>query len=379
MNKLSLGQLDLRGKRVLVRVDFNVPVKDGTVTDATRLRASVPTVRHIVEHGGRAILVSHLGRPDGKRDSRYSLAPVAKEFERLVGRPVAFVDDCLGKATEGTPIVLLENVRFYAEEEANDPTFARKLAMHAELYVNDAFGTAHRAHASTAGVAKHFPRSAAGFLMEKELRYLGGALEKPERPFVAILGGSKVSDKILVIEALLRKVDLLLIGGGMAYTFLAARGAKIGASKVESDRIETARALAGPKVRLPMDHVVADRFDAGANVRVAAEVPDGWLGLDIGPKTLEAFVAEIRTAKTVLWNGPVGVFEMEKFAGGTKAIAEALAASNALSIVGGGDSAAAVAKFGVADKMTHVSTGGGASLEFLEGKELPGVACLTEA
>ncbi|MBI2898905.1 MAG: phosphoglycerate kinase [Planctomycetes bacterium] len=378
MKKLSVRDLDVKGKRVLIRVDFNVPVKDGKVGDTTRLVASVPTVKHIVGKGGRAILVSHLGRPDGKKEPKYSLAPVAREFEKILGLPVVFVDDCLGKAPDA-PIVLLENVRFYAQEEANDAEFARKLAAHADLYVNDAFGTAHRAHASTAGAAQHFPKAAAGFLMEKELEYLGRIIEKPERPFIAILGGAKVSDKILVIENLLPKVDAILVGGGMAYTFLAAQGKKVGASKVETDRIETAKKLLGPKLRLPIDHIVADKFDANANVKVGAEVPDGWMGLDIGPKTTDAFVAEIRKAKTVLWNGPVGVFEMEKFAAGTKAVAGALATTKLVSIVGGGDSAAAVAKFGLAERMTHVSTGGGASLEFLEGKELPGVACLTDA
>jgi phosphoglycerate kinase len=377
MRKLSLRDLDVRGKRVLVRVDFNVPVKDGVVTDATRIDASLPTIRHILDQGGRALLVSHLGRPDGQKNPKYTLAPVAAELERRLQRKVVFVDDCL-KPPPDAPVVLLENVRFYAEEEANDEAFAKKLAAHALAYVNDAFGTAHRAHASTAGVAKFFPKAAAGFLLEKELRHLGRILENPERPFVAILGGAKVSDKILVIESLLPKVDGILIGGGMAYTFLAAEGRKVGASKIEADRVDTAKKLLGPKIKLPVDHVIADRFDADAEVKVAAEIPDGWMGLDIGPKTTQQFVEAIRRSKTVLWNGPVGVFEWDRFAAGTKAIAGALATTALTSVVGGGDSAAAVAKFGLTARMTHVSTGGGASLEFLEGRELPGVACLSD-
>lgn len=385
MKKLTLRNLVVRNRRVLVRVDFNVPIQDGKVADTTRLAASIPTIRHIVDNGGRAILVSHLGRPDGKKDPRYSLAPVAKALEKLVGKPVAFVEDCLTPPPEAAPIVLLENVRFYPEEEANDEAFARKLAGHAHVFVNDAFGSAHRAHASTAGVAKFFPKAVAGFLMEKEIEHLGRVLEKPERPFVAILGGAKVSDKIVVIEKLLQRVDALLVGGAMAYTFMAAMGVPVGSSRIERDRLEVAKRIVDEtgkrKIlwRRPMDHVVVRELKQDAERETVKEIPEGWMGVDIGPWTIDEFKDQIRAAKTILWNGPLGVFEMEPFATGTREIALALADSRATTIIGGGDSAAAVVKFGVADKMTHVSTGGGASLEFLEGKELPGVACLTDA
>ncbi len=372
MAKLSVRDLDVRGKRVLVRVDFNVPVKDGKVTNDARIRASLPTIRYLLDKGGRVVLLSHLGRPDGKPDLKYSLKPVAARLQELLGKPVAF----------GTPegdVTLLENVRFDAAEEKNDPEFAKKLAAYGDVYVNDAFGTAHRAHASTAGVTKFFKQSAAGFLIEKEIKYLGQILENPGKPFVALLGGAKVSDKIIVLERLAAKMDAILVGGGMAYTLLAAQGRKIGASKCEQDKLDVARKiLASTRVVLPVDHVAADKFDAAAKTQVAADVPDGWMGLDIGPKTVELFKTELAKAKMVLWNGPLGVFEMAPFAGGTRAIAQFLASSKAVTVVGGGDTAAAVEKFGVDSKLAHVSTGGGASLEFLEGKELPGIAALTD-
>jgi 3-phosphoglycerate kinase len=373
MAKLSVRDLDLRGKRVLVRVDFNVPVKDGKVADDTRITASLPTIRHILEQGGRAVLVSHLGRPDGKADPKYSMKPVAARLQELIGRPVAF----------GEPsgdLSLLENVRFDPGEEKNDDGLAKKLAAYGDVYVNDAFGTAHRAHASTAGVTRHFRQSACGFLIEKEIRYLGKILGAPDKPFVAIMGGSKVSDKILILEQLAKKVDAILVGGGMAYTLLKAQGKPVGASKVEADKLDVAKKiLSTARIVLPVDHVAADRFDAAARTQVVADVPDGWMGLDIGPKSVELFQAELSESKTVLWNGPLGVFEMEPFAKGTKAVAEHLAGLKGVtSVVGGGDTAAAVEKFGVAERMSHVSTGGGASLEFLEGKELPGIAALSE-
>ncbi len=383
MPKLSVRDLDVRGRRVLVRVDFNVPLKDGKVADDTRLRASVPTVKLLCEKGARVILVSHLGRPDGKPDLKYSLKPVAPVFAELLGRPVRFAGEDPGDLKDGE-VALLENVRFHAEEEANDPAFAKKLAALAEIYVNDAFGTAHRAHASTAGVAKHFKQAAAGLLMEKEIDYLGERMRSPDRPFMLILGGAKVSDKILLIENMLPKVDAILIGGGMAYTFLVAKGEAVGASKVEKDRIETAKKIldAAAKQRvqifLPKDHVVADKFDAAAETQVVVRIPDGWMALDIGPSTSSEWVFTLTGARTIVWNGPVGVFEMEPFAAGTEAVAEALAMGRATTIVGGGDTAAAVEKFGVASKMSHVSTGGGAALELLEGKKLPGVEALTD-
>jgi len=366
-----------------VRVDFNVPLKDGKVSDTTRLRASVPTVKLLCEKGGRVILVSHLGRPDGKADPKYSLKPVAPVFAELLGRPVRFAGEDPGELKDGE-VALLENVRFHPEEEANDSAFAKKLASLAEVYVNDAFGTAHRAHASTEGAARHFKQAAAGLLMEKEIEFLGDRMKSPERPFMLILGGAKVSDKILLIENMLSKVDAILIGGGMAYTFLVAKGEAVGNSKVEKDRIEAAKKILESASRqrvqifLPKDHVVADKFDAAAETQVVVRIPDGWMALDIGPSTTTEFTFTLSGARTIVWNGPVGVFEMEPFAAGTEAVAEALAGSRACTIVGGGDTAAAVEKFGVAGKMTHVSTGGGASLEFLEGKTLPGVAALTD-
>lgn len=391
MPKLGVRDLEVRGRRVLVRVDFNVPLKDGRVTDDTRLRASVPTIKLLCEGGARVVLVSHLGRPDGRRDPRYTLEPVAKVFAGLVGRPVRFVGECVGPEAESASrdlkdgeISLLENVRFHPEEEANDPAFAKKLASLADVYVNDAFGTAHRAHASTEGAARHFKQAAAGLLMMKELEYLGDKLRDPAKPFMLILGGAKVSDKILLIENMLSKVDAILIGGGMAYTFLAARGEAIGNSKVEKDRVETAKKIlesaAKQRVQifLPRDHVVADKFDASAETQVVVRIPDGTMALDIGPSTISEYTFTLTGARTVVWNGPVGVFEMEPFAAGTEAVAESLAMGRATTIVGGGDTAAAVEKFGVASKMSHVSTGGGAALELLEGKKLPGVEALTD-
>jgi phosphoglycerate kinase len=383
MAKLSVRDLDVKGRRVLVRVDFNVPLKDGKVADDTRLRASVPTVQLLCERGARVILVSHLGRPDGKADPKYSLQPVAPAFSALLGRPVRFTAWDPGELKDGE-VVLLENIRYHPEEEANDPAFAKKLAGLAEVYVNDAFGTAHRAHASTEGAARHFKQAAAGLLMEKEIDYLGERMKAPERPFMVILGGAKVSDKILLIENLLPKVDAILIGGGMAYTFLVAKGEAVGASKVEKDRIDTAKKILaaaakhGVQIFLPRDHVVADKFDAAAETQVVVRIPDGWMALDLGPSTTSEYAFTLTGARTVVWNGPVGVFEMEPFAAGTESIAEALAMGKATTIVGGGDTAAAVEKFGVASKMSHVSTGGGAALELLEGKKLPGVEALTD-
>ncbi len=373
MAKLSVRDLDLKGKRVLVRVDFNVPLKDGQVSDDTRIKASLPTIRLILEKGGKPVLVSHLGRPDGKPNEKYSLKPVAARLQELLGKPVDFGEP------KGGAVALLENVRFDAGEEKNDEALAKKLASYGDVYVNDAFGTAHRAHCSTAGVTKYFKECAAGLLIEKEIQYLGKVLSNPDKPFLAIMGGSKVSDKILILEQLTKKVDAIIVGGGMAYTLLKAQGKPVGNSKVEADKLDLAKKiLSSARIILPVDHVAADKFDAAAKTQVVAEVPDGWMGLDIGPKTIELFKKELASAKTVLWNGPLGVFEMDPFAGGTKAIAAYLAGlQGCTTIVGGGDTAAAVEKFGVADRMSHVSTGGGASLEFLEGKELPGIAALT--
>ena len=374
MAKLSVRDLDVNGKRVLVRVDFNVPVKDGKVTDDTRIKASLPTIKHIVDKGGKAVLVSHLGRPDGKADMKYTLKPVAGRLQELIGKPVDFGEP------KGGAVTLLENVRFDPGEEKNDDGLAKKLSTYGDVYVNDAFGTAHRAHSSTAGVTKYFKQSAAGFLIDKEIQYLGKILTNPDKPFVAIMGGSKVSDKILILEQLTKKVDAIIVGGGMAYTLLKAQGKPVGNSKVEADKLDLARKiLSSARIVLPVDHVAADKFDAAAKTQVVADVPDGWMGLDIGPKTIELFKKELSAAKTVLWNGPLGVFEMDPFAAGTKAIAQHLAGlKGCTSVVGGGDTAAAVEKFGVASSLSHVSTGGGASLEFLEGKELPGIAALTD-
>jgi phosphoglycerate kinase len=384
---------DIAGQHVFVRVDHNVPVEDGKITDDTRIRASLPTLQHLVEKKARLVLASHLGRPKKGPAPEFSLKPVAARLQELLGRTVAMAPDCVGGevarmagALADGGVLLLENVRFHPEEEKNEPGFARRLVVDsgAAVFVNDAFGTAHRAHASTAGVAAYVERKVAGLLMEKELRYLGLALHAPEHPFVAVLGGAKVSDKIQVIESLLPRVDALLIGGGMAYTFFRAQGLPTGKSLVEEDKVELARGLlqrSGGKLRLPVDHVVAAAFkeDAERKTLPVDQVPDGWMGLDVGPRTAEAFAAEVRGARLVVWNGPMGVFEMKPFAAGTLAVAQAMADAPGTSIVGGGDSVAAVTQMGLADKIDHVSTGGGASLEFLAGDELPGVAVLEDA
>ena len=389
MNKKTVRDIDLKGKRVLMRVDFNVPMAGGGVTDDKRIRASLPTIRYVLEQGASLILMSHLGRPKGGPDPEFSLKAAAEALAALLGRPVAMAPDCVGPAVEELAqglkpgdVLMLENVRFHKEEEKNDAAFAQQLAALGQVYVNDAFGSAHRAHASTEGVARHLP-AVSGFLMEQELEYLGRATANPERPYVAILGGAKISDKIAVIENLLARCDTLLIGGGMANTFLAAKGYGMADSLVEADAVATAKGIlagAGDRLRLPVDVVVADRFDAEATSKVvdADQVPAGWRVLDIGPKTIAAFGDVIKGAKLIVWNGPMGVFEFPRFAEGTFAIARLLAESGATTVIGGGDSASAVKKAGVAKQMTHVSTGGGASLEFLEGKELPGVAALAD-
>ncbi|NLM68745.1 MAG: phosphoglycerate kinase [Firmicutes bacterium] len=393
MNKKMIQDVDVKGKRVLMRVDFNVPMNDqGEITDDKRITAALPSIQYLIEHGAKVILMSHFGRPKGQVVHSLRLDPVAKRLGELLGKAVIKVDDCIGPEVEAKvnemqdgDVMLLENVRFYPEEEANDPEFAKKLAALGDLYVNDAFGAAHRAHASTEGVAKYLP-AVAGFLMEKELKFLGGAVNDPKRPFVAILGGAKVKDKIAVIESLLNKVDTLIIGGGMAYTFLKAKGYEIGKSLLDEERIDFCREIMqqaeakGVKLLLPVDVVIANEFAADAEHKVVAadQIPADWEGLDIGPKTVELFSEAVKTAATVVWNGPMGVFEWEAFANGTNQIAKALAESDAITIIGGGDSAAAVEQANLADKMTHVSTGGGASLEFLEGKELPGVAALND-
>jgi len=396
MNKKTIRDIDLAGKRVLVRVDFNVPLDaQQHITDDTRIRAALPTIRYLLDQGASVILMSHLGRPDGKVVEKLSLAPVARHLSELLGRNVGIAEDCIGPEVEAQAkvlqpgqVLLLENLRFHKEEEKNNPDFARQLAMLGEVYVNDAFGTAHRAHASTEGVTHYLP-GVAGFLMEKEINFLGSALENPKRPFVAIIGGAKVSDKIAVLERLISMVDTLLIGGGMANTFLKAEGYEIGDSLFEETKLDVAKDLIakarqkGLTFLLPSDVVIADRFTADANYKVVAsnEVPQGWRILDIGPKTVEAFQKALSDAQTIVWNGTLGVAEMPAFAKGTEAIIEILASrthSGATTIIGGGDSAAAVDEAGAAEKMTHVSTGGGASLEFLEGRVLPGVAALQD-
>jgi phosphoglycerate kinase len=388
----SLADLDVSGRRVFVRVDFNVPIRNGAITDDTRIRASLPTIEHLLGKGATVVLASHLGRPKGTRSDEYSLRPVAERLSQLIGRPVQFAEDCIGEPARSVVesagaggLVLLENLRFHAEEEKNDPGFAKELAALADVYVNDAFGSAHRAHASTEGIVHHVREAAAGLLMGKEVEYLTRVLVSPERPFVAVLGGAKVSDKLEVIENLVTKVDALLIGGAMAYTFLKARGVAVGRSLVEEDLLDTARALErqarerGVRVELPVDHVVAPKLEQGApaeTLDVGDAAIGDRMGLDIGPKTIDTYRSVVAGAKTVLWNGPMGVFEIDAFAAGTIEVARAVAGVDGTTIIGGGDSIAAVAKAGVTDRITHVSTGGGASLEFLGGRTLPGVAAL---
>jgi len=393
MNKMSIADMDVKGKRVITRVDFNVPLdENGNVTDDKRIRGALPTIRYIIENGGKLILVSHLGRPKNGPEAKFSMKPAAERLSQLLGKEVILARDVIGEDAKAKAanlkegeILMLENVRFHKEETKNDPEFAKELASMADIFCNDAFGTAHRAHASTAGLADYLP-SCCGFLIKKELDIMGKALENPERPFVAILGGAKVSDKISVIENLLDKVDTLIIGGGMAYTFFRAKGYGVGTSICEEDKVELAKGLLAKaeekkvKLLLPVDTVAGKEFKADTEYKVVPSdaIPDDWIGLDIGPETVKLFSEAIKGARTVVWNGPMGVFEFENFAVGTKKIAEALAESGAVSIVGGGDSAAAVEQLGFADKITHISTGGGASLEFLEGKELPGIAVLNE-
>lgn len=394
MNKKTIRDIDLKGKKVLVRCDFNVPLDEqGNITDNRRIVGALPTIQYLLDQNCKIILCSHLGRPKGEVKKEFSLAPVAKELSKLIGKEVKLAEDVIGKSAKALTanmqegeIVLLENVRFEAGEEKNDETLSKEFASMAEIFVNDAFGTAHRAHSSTAGIASYLP-AVSGFLIEKELNFLGNALENPKRPFVAILGGKKVSDKIGVIDSLLEKVDTLIIGGGMAYTFFKSMGYSVGDSICEEDKLELAQNLMkkakekGVKLVLPVDNIIADEFSPNANSKVihSDQIPDGWEGLDIGPKTIELFKEELKGAKTVMWNGPVGLFEYEKFANGTKGVAEALASlEDCITIIGGGDSAAAIEKMGLSDKMTHISTGGGASLEFLEGKKLPGIECLLD-
>ena len=413
MNKKTLRDVELEGKRVIMRVDFNVPIKNGVISDDTRVRAALPSIQYVLDHGASLVLMSHLGRPKEKGyEADFSLKPVAEHLASLLGKPVAFAADCLAADAEVAAlkpgeVLLLENTRFYKQEQAKvkkaegmtdeevkakkaelkalQKEMAQKLASYGDLFVNDAFGTAHRAHASTAVICKYVPVSVAGFLMEKEIQYLGNAVEHPVRPFVAILGGAKVSDKLAVVKNLLDKVDTLIVGGGMAYTFLKAQGHEVGASLCELDQLDYAKemldkaAAAGKQFLLPVDNVAADKFAADAATQVVGnEIPEGWMALDIGPKTVELYSEAIRGAKTVVWNGPMGCFEMAPFAAGTYGVCQAVADSGATSIIGGGDSVSAVNKSGLAAKMTHISTGGGASLEYLEGKELPGVAALTD-
>ena len=386
----TVKDADLKGKRVLIRVDFNVPVKNGVVTDATRIKAALPTINYILDGGASLVVMSHYGRPKGQKNMDFSMAPIRAEFEKLLGKPVKLAPDVIGeevekevKALKPGEVLLLENVRFYPDEEKNGEEFAKTLASYGDLYVNDAFGTAHRAHASTEGVS-HFLPAYAGFLIEKEVKFMAPLLENPEHPFVAVIGGSKVSSKISVLESLVKTCDTIVIGGGMAYTFLKVLGHSVGTSLVEDDYQETAKAFLaaaekkGVKVILPVDHVCADKFDENATpVAVdSVDIPEGLMGLDIGPKTVALIVSEMKSAKNVVWNGPMGVFEFSAFAKGTEAVAKALAESDAISVVGGGDSVAAINKFGLASQISHVSTGGGASLEFLEGKVLPGIKAL---
>ena len=392
LNKKSIEDIDVAGKKVLARCDFNVPLKDGVITNDKRIVAALPTIKYLVDHKARLILCSHLGRPKGEFKPEFSLAPVAKRLSELLGQEVKMAKDVIGpdakklaSELKDGEVMLLENVRYHAEETKNDPAFAKELAPMAEIYVNDAFGACHRAHASTAGVAAYLP-AVCGYLMQKEINFIGGALANPKRPFVAILGGAKVSDKIGVITNLLDKVDTLVIGGGMAYTFMKAQGHSIGTSICEDDKLDLARQILadaekkGVKLLLPIDNNAGDKFDENCNEQIvnSDDIPDGWMGMDIGPKSIELFCDAVKGAGTVIWNGPMGVFEFEKFAKGTLAVAKAVADSGAVSIIGGGDSVAAVTKLGFADKMSHISTGGGASLEFMEGKVLPGIDCLND-
>ncbi len=398
MAKLSIRDLDVTGKEVLMRVDFNVPLKEGVITDDTRIQAAVPSIQHLLAGGAKLVLCSHLGRPDGTAQAKFSLAPAAARLAEILGQPVPLAPDCIGEETAALraglaagQVLLLENTRFHAAEEKNDAAFAKDLAGSAEIFVNDAFGTAHRAHGSTEGVTRFVAKSAMGFLMERELEYLDGKLQNPERPFLVIMGGAKVSDKIQVITALMEKADAFLIGGAMANTFRKAQGYQVGNSRVEADKLDLALdilALAkskGVSFLLPADTRVTQEFKEGAETKVTDPyekggfTPEGWEGIDIGDVAIEEFTAEIAKAKTMIWNGPMGVFELDSFAKGTKAVAQAMADSSGVTIVGGGDSVTAVNKFGLDDQMTFISTGGGASLELLEGKELPGVAALSNA
>ncbi len=396
MAKLTLNDIDVTGKKVMMRVDFNVPIIDGKITDDNRVRAALPSINYVLDNGGLLILTSHLGRPKGEKKPEFSLKPVANHLATLIDAPVQFAEDCIGEsatsvieAAKPGEIVVLENVRFYKEETANDEEFSKQLAAHADLFVNDAFGSSHRAHASVAGVTRFLQPAASGYLLEKEIKYLSDSVNDPNRPFVAILGGAKVSDKIPVIRQLISKVDTIIIGGGMAYTFLVANGKSVGNSLLQEEMIETAKELmeeakaAGVNLMLPFDFVIADDFSNDANQEVVDEdsIKDGWQALDIGPQSAIAFGNTIKAAKTVVWNGPMGVFEMPSFAEGTNAVAQALVEATefgATSIIGGGDSASAIKNAGLSDKVSHVSTGGGASLEYLEGKELPGVSSLTD-
>lgn len=390
MNKKTIKDIDVKGKRVVVRVDYNVPIENGKITDDARIVKTLPTLKYLIDHKAKLILMAHLGRPKGKKNLEFTLKPVAEHLSKVLGKKVLFVPDCIGEvaqketaALKDGDVALLENLRFYAEEEKNDDNFSKQLASLGEIYVNDAFGAAHRAHASTAGIAKYLP-AVAGFLLAKEIEYFDKALENPERPFVAILGGAKVVDKIKVIENLMKKVDTLLIGGAMAYTFLKAQGHQIGKSKFDEAGFDIAKNLLEKfkqsklKVLFPEDHVISDQVSESAQAKTCAiDIPEGMLGLDIGPKTVEQFCSVLKNAKTVIWNGPLGVFEMKPFANGTRKVAEFLSnLKSATTIVGGGETAAAVAELGLEDKMSHVSTGGGASLEYLEGQVLPGIAAL---
>ncbi len=393
LNKKTVEDIDVTSKRVLVRCDFNVPLDaDGNITDENRIQGALPTIKYLMDKGAKIVLCSHLGRPKGEFNMKYSLAPVAKRLSELLGKEVAMAKDVIGDdakakaaALGSGDVMLLENVRFHSEEEKNDAAFAKELASFGDIFVNDAFGTAHRAHASTAGVADYLP-AVSGFLIKKEIDFLGNAVSNPTRPFLAILGGAKVKDKIGVINALMEKVDAIIIGGGMAYTFLKAKGGNIGDSLLDAERIDYAKEMMqkaeakGVKFLLPIENVIADAFDNNANIDCVdgMNIPDGWQGLDIGPKAIEEFGKAIAEAKTIVWNGPMGAFEMPNFAKGTEAVAKMVADADAVTIIGGGDSAAAVEQLGYADKMSHISTGGGASLEFLEGLELPGIACLQD-